>query len=84
MADLTVDPNCLIVGSRIRKLRLARGITMYEMEDRTPMSRTTIWKQERGDRALRLTQVLHYAKALGCSPHDLLCGIEWVRKDSNQ
>jgi transcriptional regulator with XRE-family HTH domain len=60
------------LGTRLRALRLARGLTQAEVADAIGTHFTVISSVERGVRALTLQQVVKLADSLKVSPDDLL------------
>lgn len=62
------------MGNNLEKMRKLAGLTREELGDLVGTTGTTIYRKERGDRQLRTEELEIYAKALNCSPEDLLLG----------
>jgi transcriptional regulator with XRE-family HTH domain len=67
------------VGTRIRQLREARGLTMAELgadrRGRVYFQRQYVWKMETGRVTPSLPALAHFAKRLRVSLSDILRGI---------
>ena len=61
-----------LLPNRIRQLRGEKGMTIVELAARVGTSKQMMGMLERGDRALNLEWQRRIARALGCSPGDLL------------
>jgi transcriptional regulator with XRE-family HTH domain len=58
--------------NNIEKLRKRLGLTRPQLADRLNTTETTIYRKERGDRGLTDKEITLYAKALRCSPEELV------------
>ena len=58
--------------NRIREAREARNLTLEQLADRVGISYGEVAKTERGDRDLRVSRLILFARALQCHPTDLL------------
>ncbi|MBY0261771.1 MAG: helix-turn-helix transcriptional regulator [Phycisphaerales bacterium] len=59
-------------GDAVRRLRLRRGLSQETLASQAKCHRTYIGGVERGERNPTLTVILRIARALGCSPPELL------------
>jgi transcriptional regulator with XRE-family HTH domain len=59
-------------GRLLREKRALEGISQEELAFRTGLHRTYVGSVERGERNLSLENIFIFAKALKCSPKDLL------------
>ena len=59
-------------SNNIEKMRIMRGLTREELADKLDTTATTIYRKERGDRQLRLEELQDYARALSCTPEELV------------
>lgn len=66
------------VGLRIRRRRLAEGMTQKELGTRASLHRTTIISIENGKSVMHVHTFVQIAGGLGVSPIELAAGIEWV------
>lgn len=64
------------VGERIRRARLAAGVSQEELSFRAGLHRTYISDVERGNRNVTVKTLVAIARALGIKPAELLGGIE--------
>ena len=69
------DPKKL-VGTRIRELRLARGISQEALADEAGIHRTYMGSVERGERNISLENIVKIARALRVAPSELLLTIK--------
>lgn len=60
------------IGARIRSLRLARGLSQYELAAKLGIPRTTAAERERGERRVWSGDLIRLATALDTTPHYLL------------
>jgi transcriptional regulator with XRE-family HTH domain len=60
------------IGARIRSLRLARGLSQYELAAKLGIPRTTAAERERGERRVWSGDLIQLASALDTTPHYLL------------
>jgi transcriptional regulator with XRE-family HTH domain len=67
-----LDPNLKRIGSRIREIRVERGLTQEELAHRVGVDRTYQSDVERGQRNFGVLLVFDYAKALRVRPDELL------------
>lgn len=66
------------VGHRIRRRRLAEGMTQKELSMRADLHRSTIISIEKGRSALYVSTMILIAGGLGVSLDEILGGVEWV------
>lgn len=59
-------------GEKVRQKRLELGISQEELAFRSGLHRTYVGSVERGERNLSLENIFVFARALECSPHDLV------------
>ena len=59
-------------GKQLRAKRNSLGISQEELAFQSGLHRTYVGSVERGERNLSLENIFVFAKALGCSPKDLL------------
>lgn len=59
-------------GSLVREKRQALGISQEELAFRSGLHRTYVGSVERGERNLSLENIFVFAKALNCSPKELI------------
>lgn len=52
------------IGSRLMRLRIARHMTQADAAVRAGLSRTTVYRLEKGDAGLAIGQVLRYLDAI--------------------
>jgi len=65
------------IYDRIKTLRLARGLSQYELAQKVGYEgRSAISKVERGERDISQSMIVKYAQALGVTPTYLLYGDE--------
>ncbi len=64
------------LGRKIRKLRLALGLSQEELASYSGVHRTYIGSVERGERNISLQNIVAIAKALSVSSSELLLEIE--------
>ena len=60
------------IGTRLRKIRKDRGLTLKDIAQRTGYSYQTIAAYEKGARRVGVEQALRLSQALGCTLRDLL------------
>jgi len=65
------DPK-MLVGMRIRELRLAKGLSQEALADEAGVHRTYIGSVERGERNISLDNIVRIARALKVAPFALL------------
>lgn len=58
--------------NRIREIRVARGMTMAQLEAAAGFAKGTISRMETDSVDLRLSRLRKIAQILGCRPRDLL------------
>ena len=68
------DPKA-IFGSRVRSLRVKKGISQEQLGDLSELDRTYISGIERGIRNVSLINIVKIAEALGTRPSELLKGL---------
>lgn len=64
-------------AANLRRLRVAAGLSQEELAFRSALHRTQISLLENGGRLPRCETLVKLAGAVGATPNDLLCGIEW-------
>ena len=62
-------------GTRIKELRLSRGLSQERLAELTGLHRTYLASAERGERNVSLQNICLIAGGLGCEPVELLAGI---------
>jgi transcriptional regulator with XRE-family HTH domain len=62
----------LAFGKLLREKRHARGISQEELAFQSGLHRTYVGSVERGERNLSLENIFVFAKALKCSPTELI------------
>jgi transcriptional regulator with XRE-family HTH domain len=63
------------LGSNVRRLRRAAGLSQIELADRCGMHFTEISRLERGRKDPQLSTIVKLARGLDVAPADLLAGI---------
>ena len=66
------DPNNVILGNRIRELRLKAGMSQEALAEAANLHRNMIGLLERGQRSASLQTMVKVAKALKVRPKQLL------------
>lgn len=66
----------IVLGRRVRALRLKAGFSQESFADHCGLHRTYMGGVERGERNLTIQSVMTIAKGLGISMSELLSGIE--------
>jgi transcriptional regulator with XRE-family HTH domain len=66
------DPRIVALGAHIRGLREALGMSAADLSSTSGLSRTIIWRIERGVGNPTYTSLLQIADALGVSEHMLM------------
>lgn len=64
-------PECLLLGLRIRELRINRGYSQYDLADRLSVGRTAVSKWERGNNYPEVGDLPEIASVLGVEIGDL-------------
>ena len=59
-------------GTRLRRIRQYRGMSIDELADAVGLNRITLYRYEQGERIPRLDTAEKLAKALHCSVNDLI------------
>ncbi len=67
----TPDPR-LLFGSRVRELRLQRGISQERLAELSNLHRNYVGGIERGERNVALLNIVKLARALQLKPSELL------------
>jgi len=62
----------LNIGEKVKKIRLARGLTQFELARKVNVSRPLITQIERGTRIPSILLSQDIAKALNCTIEDLI------------
>ena len=62
----------VMIGERLRELRLKRGLSQDELARRANVTQGLIWQIEAGRRTPSLRTLLRLAEALSVSPEELL------------
>ena len=60
------------IGDRIKKARLAAGLSQSELAKRMGISTNGVCQWEKGRRAPKVETVYKIAECIGCSPFDIL------------
>lgn len=66
------SPLCLLVGSRVRRLRVALDMSQRELARRAGCHRETVYHVENGRHAPSIPNLIAIARALGVSVSSLL------------
>ena len=66
------DELYILVGKRVRQLRLQRKLTQEQLAERAGISTSFLGHIERGSRKLSLDSFCRIARALDCTANDLL------------
>ncbi len=66
----------MVLGKRVRELRLKKGFSQESFADHCGLHRTYMGGIERGERNLTIQTVLTVSKGLGITMSELLSGIE--------
>jgi len=75
-AAAPVDPQALAVGSRIRRLRRARGLTLVQLAGEAELSHPFLSQLERGLARPSLVSLERIARALGTSQVEILAAAD--------
>ena len=59
-------------GLKVRMRRFEIGITQEELAEKADLHPTYVGSVERGERNIAIENIIALAKALGCSPKDLM------------
>lgn len=70
--DATIDEIPLAVGRRVREARMARGLTLDQLAERSGVSRRMIINVEAGSSSASITTLLRLATALNVALADLV------------
>lgn len=60
------------IASRLRSARLAAGLTMEQLGDRLGLTRSSIYRYERGQSSINAVCLWALASAIGVEPADLM------------
>lgn len=71
-SDETKDPELLVLGAHLRKLRLERSLTQEALAAAGGLHWTYIGQIERGERNLTYKNILRLARGLGITPSELV------------
>lgn len=63
-------------GNNVRARRESLGWSQEELAARSGLHRTYVGSVERGERNISLANIARLARALGCTPSQLLEGVE--------
>lgn len=67
------DSHVLVaLGSAIRSLRKARGLSQEELSHRSSMDRSHMGRIERGERNLSMVNLVRISRGIGCTPSEIL------------
>jgi transcriptional regulator with XRE-family HTH domain len=72
----------MVDGAKLRRLRLARTLTMRELADRSGVNHAAISQIERGKRAPHPSTIRKLATALEVDPEALLLDVEEEGKEA--
>lgn len=77
-----------LIGTKLRKLREACGLSQYEVAAKCHVKQSHICKTEKGAHALLFSEIFTYAKALDVKPDELFASIcdclnEYARSQSH-
>jgi ribosome-binding protein aMBF1 (putative translation factor) len=84
LRSMTIPPvssTTFELGKRIRDHRHAQGLTQEALADRCKIDATFYGKVERGQRNLRLHNLLKIAAGIGVDPGELIKGMEPPEED---
>jgi ribosome-binding protein aMBF1 (putative translation factor) len=81
MSDPTRETELRVLGSALRRLRDARGITQEELAKRVQMDPTYISRIERGRRGVQWLTVRRFLRALGAELHQLADAIDQQERE---
>ncbi|MBW8036007.1 MAG: helix-turn-helix transcriptional regulator [Planctomycetes bacterium] len=70
-----------IIGSNVRRYRLARGLSQELLAAHSGLHRTYVGAVERGERNISSKNIERIAKELGVEPHVLLRPYKGIRED---
>lgn len=79
----TLDNEVLEIGTRIKVLRLERGMQQTELADKLEISQTNMSNIERGRTGVTIQNLLKMRKILGCTMNDFFVGLECSSGDKN-
>ena len=79
---LPLSPATIEFGARVRKLREAQGLTQEALADRCAVHWTFLGQVERGQRSVRLDNLLKIAHGLGIRPGQLVDELPMEPSDS--
>lgn len=65
-------PIRIAFGQRVREKRISLQLTQEELAEQADLHTTYLSSIERGERNVALENIIAIAKALGCSPKDLM------------
>jgi transcriptional regulator with XRE-family HTH domain len=68
----TIEATIALVGSRLKQLRIGRGVTLTELAERTGISKSTLSRLENGQRRATLELLLSLAQTYGVPLDDLV------------
>jgi len=63
-------------GDAVKSRRQSAGISQEQLAERAGLHRTYVGDIERGTRNISLRNIVRLAGALGCTPSELLRGVE--------
>lgn len=75
-SELNAEQQMKRIGQRIAVRRKATGLSQAELAKRMQVNQQQVSEWENGKKELRALTVGKLANALGCSPGDLLDGIQ--------
>lgn len=73
-SGVETDPDLVLLGEAVRRLRKARGLTQEDLSGLTELHRNHIGGIERGERNITIKTTLALAQALEVRPAELLDG----------
>ena len=72
---MIIDPELIVVGREVRRLREAQGLSQEELAERSGLHRNYIGGIERGERNVGIKAFLNLARGLEVHPSELFKGI---------
>lgn len=75
------DPIDVAVGARLRRLRIAVGMTQQQLAEAVDVRYQQVQKYETGHNRISASRLVHCARVLGCSPASFFTEIEAPETD---